>query len=250
VTASGSPAQPQVEISDHHELPSAAFLFQRVMATFGLPAFVVVADPLEKSSESGRDIDSVRMRQAPPAPADSHAQFGSGVPPCDDKTSAHPHFLKRPAVARFFSQECARLSIIGREGSRQCRILLPCLELLQAQQNDIENMQKRELWKEQFASPARGNRLHGSNSQQASSDAESRQIRCGACRGISPLFDSLLPIALGVTRKKRDQTTALMPNVGVVFTVGGPLVYEEGGQSVSMSEGTFGHAFIGDYTAE
>jgi hypothetical protein len=130
--------------------------------------------------------------------------------------------------------------------------LLPCLELLQAQQNDIGNMQKRELWKEQFASPARGNWLHGSSSQQASSDAESRQIRCGACRGISPLFDSLLPSALGVTRKKRDQRTALMPNVGVVFTVGGPLVYEEGGGSVSMSEGAFGQALIADrdYTAE
>ena len=68
-----------------------------------------------------------------------------------------------------------------------------------------------------------------------SSDAESRQIRCGACRGISPLADRLLPIAVGMTRKEQNQETALIPNVGVVFTVGGPLVYEEGGQSVSMS---------------
>ena len=38
-----------------------------------------------------------------------------------------------------------------------------------------------------------------------------------------------------MTRKEQNQKTALIPNVGVVFTVGGPLVYEEGGQSVSMS---------------
>ena len=38
-----------------------------------------------------------------------------------------------------------------------------------------------------------------------------------------------------MTRKEQNQETALIPNVGVVFTVGGPLVYEEGGQSVSMS---------------
>ena len=74
------PAGPQAEISDHHELPSAAFSFQSVMATFGLPASVVVADRLEKSSESGRGIASVRMRPAPPAPADSHAQFASRRP--------------------------------------------------------------------------------------------------------------------------------------------------------------------------
>ena len=44
-------------------------------------------------------------------------------------------------------------------------------------------------------------------------------------------------MALGVTRKEQNQKTALIPNVRVVFTVSGPLVYEEGGQSVSMSEG-------------
>ena len=40
-----------------------------------------------------------------------------------------------------------------------------------------------------------------------------------------------------MTRKEQNQKTALIPNVRVVFTVSGPLVYEEGGQSVSMSEG-------------
>jgi hypothetical protein len=107
--------------------------------------------------------------------------------------------------------------------------LLPCLELFQTQQNDIENMQERKLWKEQFGSAARRDWPQGANSGQVFCDAESRQIRCGARRGISPLFDSLLPIAVGVTRNESKQETALMPNVGVVFTVGGPLVYEEGG---------------------
>ena len=120
----------------------------------------------------------------------------------------------------------------------------------QAQQKDIENMQKRKLWKEQFGSPARREWPQGANSGQAS-DAESRQIRCGPCRGISPLVDSLLPIALGMTRKEQNQETALIPNVGVVFTVGGPLVYEEGGQSVSMSEGALATLVVDrDYAAE
>ena len=112
-------------------------------------------------------------------------------------------------------------------------------------------MQKRKVWKEQFGSPGRREWPQGANSGQASSDAESRQIRCGPCRGISLLVDSLLPIALGVTRKEQNQKTALIPNVRVVFTVSGPLVYEEGGQSVSMSEGALATLVVDrDYAAD
>ena len=54
-----------------------------------------------------------------------------------------------------------------------------------------------------------------------------------------------------MTRKEQNQETALIPNVGVVFTVGGPLVYEEGGQSVSMSEGALATLVVDrDYAAE
>ena len=119
----------------------------------------------------------------------------------------------------------------------------------QAQQKDIESMQKRKLWKEQFGSAARREWPQGANSGQAS-NGESLQICCGACRGISPLVDSLLRVALGMTRKEQNQETALIPNVGVVFTVGGPLVYKEGGQSVSMSEGPLATLVVRDYAAE
>jgi hypothetical protein len=44
------------------------------------------------------------------------------------------------AASMHFPQERARLSSIGREGKRACRILLPCLKQLQAQQNDTETM--------------------------------------------------------------------------------------------------------------
>jgi hypothetical protein len=45
----------------------------------------------------------------------------------------------------------------------------------------------------------------------------------------------------------KKHNTAVMPNVGVVFTVGGPLVYEERGRrSVSIDERGFGHAFVVD----
>jgi predicted MFS family arabinose efflux permease len=53
--------------------------------------------------------------------------------------------LRRWQPQCIFPQERARLSSIGREGNRACRILLPCLKQLQTQQNDIENMKENIL---------------------------------------------------------------------------------------------------------
>ena len=109
-----------------------------------------------------------------------------------------------------------------------------------------KNMQERKLWKEQFESPSRRDRSQGAKSRQPFSDAKSSQIsRCGAC-GISPTLDNLRPLALDIARNEQNQETALMPNLGVVFTVGGPLVYEERGRSVFMSEREFGHTLAVD----
>ena len=84
----------------------------------------------------------------------------------------------------------------------------------------------------------------------ASRDADRGRFAAGLAVASRPV-DSLLPIALGMTREGADQETALIPNVGVVFTVGGPLVYEEGGQSVSMSEGALATLVVDrDYAAE
>ena len=94
-------------------------------------------------------------------------------------------------------------------------------ETPQAQQNDIENMQKHKvgnsnlevLWP------------HEAKSRQPFSDAESSRISCSvACSGISPTSDNLFPVALDLTRKEQNEW--LLPNVAVVFTVGGPLVYQ------------------------
>jgi hypothetical protein len=97
-------------------------------------------------------------------------------------------------------------------------------------------------------------RLRGAKSRQPSSDAESRQIsRRVICGGISSIINNLLPLASDVTGKERNQETGLTPNVEVVFTVGGPLVYgERGRRSVSINERDFSHAFVGDrgYTSE
>jgi hypothetical protein len=37
---------------------------------------------------------------------------------------------------------------------------------------------------------------------------------------------NVLPVALGATRKDQVQMAARLPNIAVVFTVGGPVVYE------------------------
>jgi hypothetical protein len=39
-------------------------------------------------------------------------------------------------------------------------------------------------------------------------------------------LDNLLPVAMDVTRKDQDEVAALLPTVALVFTVGGPLVYQ------------------------
>jgi hypothetical protein len=106
-------------------------------------------------------------------------------------------------------------------------------------------MQECNFWKEQFETPSCLERPKKAKFRQPSSDGESRQIsRRVICGGISPIIDNLLPLALDVTGKERNQESALMPNVGVVFTVGGPLVYgERGRRSVSLNERDFRHAF-------
>jgi hypothetical protein len=116
---------------------------------------------------------------------------------------------------------------------------------MEAQQTTLKNMQKCNSWKEQFESPTCFDRPKKAKFRQPSNDAESRPInRRAVCGGILPIRDSLLPLASDVTGKERNQETALMPNVGVVFTVGGPLVYGEGGRrSVSLNEIDFRQAF-------
>jgi hypothetical protein len=119
---------------------------------------------------------------------------------------------------------------------------------VQAQQDDIVNMQKLKLGNSNLEVL----RPQSVKSRQPSSDAESPQIpRSGDCSGISPTSDNLLPVALDVTRKEQNEGTALLPKIAVVFTVSGPLVYQERGRSVSIREAGFGHALIvdWDYTA-
>jgi hypothetical protein len=109
-------------------------------------------------------------------------------------------------------------------------------------------MQECNIWKELFESPHRLDRSKKAQPARPSSDAESRQIsRRVICGGILPIRDILLPLASNVTGTKQNQETALMPNVGLVFTVGGPLVYGEHGRpSVFINESDFSHAFAVD----
>ena len=65
------------------------------------------------------------------------------------------------AASMHFPQERARLSSIGREGNRACRILLPCLKQLQAQQNDIENMKENILGSSNLEVPPVGRSRRG-----------------------------------------------------------------------------------------
>jgi hypothetical protein len=118
----------------------------------------------------------------------------------------------------------------------------------------MKNMQVCKIGKEQFESPRRLGRPQKAQSARPSSDAESRQSpRRVVCGGISPIIDNLLPWASDVTGNEQNQEAALMPNVGLVFTVGGPLVYESAERrSISINEVDFGHAFVVDrgHTAE
>jgi hypothetical protein len=61
--------------------------------------------------------------------------------------------------------------------------------------------------------------------------AERNQV-AATCRKRQPVkrapgyLVNVLPVALGATRKDQVQMAARLPNIAVVFTVGGPVVYE------------------------
>ena len=48
-----------------------------------------------------------------------------------------------------------------------------------------------------------------------------------AVKSVLGFSDNLLPVALEMTRKDHVEMAALLPIIAVVFTVGGPVVYEE-----------------------
>jgi hypothetical protein len=45
---------------------------------------------------------------------------------------------------------------------------------------------------------------------------------------VTPIFSDNLPVAADVTRKDQVEMAAPVPIIAVVFTVGGPVVYERG----------------------
>ena len=121
----------------------------------------------------------------------------------------------------------------------------------QAQQKDIENMQKRKLWKRNNLEvrPVGNGRKERTLGKPVIPNRG--RFAAGLAVASRPLLIASCLSHLGMTRKEQNQETALIPNIGVVFTVGGPLVYEEGGQSVSMSEGALATLVVDrDYAAE